>query len=84
MLCQSNILVDEAGCALIADFGHAIIVRDEGPAGNDAEELGSPTRLAAPEILSGGMFSKQADIFSFAMLMVEVRFGRSTDCACQF
>lgn len=35
----------------------------------------------APEIVNGGAYSKQADIFSFAMLIIEVRHRLSTGCA---
>ena len=34
-----------------------------------------------PEIVNGGAYSKQADIFSFAMLIIEVRHILSTGCA---
>lgn len=39
---------------------------------NDSEEVGFNVHWTAPEILIEGMFSKRGDIFSFAMLMIEV------------
>ena len=49
------------------------------------EEYGAPLHYIAPEILNGsgalskearsGAISKEADVFSFAMVMVEVRLG---------
>ena len=38
------------------------------------DEHGDSTRWIAPEILGNlGTFSKEADVFSFAMVMIEVR-----------
>lgn len=76
--------MDEAGCALVANFSHATLIEDEDSAGNDLEKVGTTAVWAAPEILKGGAFSKQADIFSFAMLMSEVSYGWSTSCIRSF
>ena len=73
---QSNILVDDSGCPRITDFGSTIVAPD-----GDQDSL--PTtepdhdhtgRWTAPEILmEEGTRSKETDVFSFAMVMVEVR-----------
>lgn len=71
---QLSVLVDETGRALIADFGHAAVVNNEGIARNDSElEFAVP--WAAPETLTSDEFTKLADIFSFAMLIIEVHYG---------
>lgn len=67
MLGQSNILIDDAGYAYIADFSHAAMVRD-----CDVNEPSIIPRWTAPEVLEGGTNSKEADIFSFAMVVIEV------------
>ena len=69
---QSDILVDDAGCPRIADYGLALIA--PGSVRISQDEHYRTERWTAPEILTGeGMYSKEADVFSFAMIMVEVR-----------
>jgi serine/threonine protein kinase len=75
---QSNILVDAAGHARITDFGHSTTIIDSDSVQSAPEDWGSTTRWTAPEILDGqGTYSKEADVFSFAMVMVEVGMGCS-------
>jgi len=70
---QSNILVDRFGQAQITDFAHATMTLTQGPACDTQEARGRSTQWTAPEILEGqGRFTKESDIFSFAMVMVEV------------
>lgn len=69
--------MDEDGHALIADFGHAAIVNDEGFFKNDTEPEFT-AQWAAPEILMEGKYTKKTDVFSFAMLIIEVQYG----CLC--
>ena len=72
---QPNILVDDAGCPRITDFGLAMVVHDKDSSQSAPDERGHTIRWTAPEILSGeGTRSKAADVFSFAMVMIEVRF----------
>ena len=85
---QSNILVDTAGHARITDFGLAAVTHDldsiRNAAGlttathdldsNASDEHGHNARWIAPEILSGwGTYGKEADVYSFAMVTIEVR-----------
>ena len=46
--------------------------------GNSSTAYGCTPRWTAPEILNGGVASREGDIFSFAMVMIEVRHGRWT------
>ena len=69
---QSNVLVDAAGHPRIADFGLALVTTREHFAVGPYQTEYSP-RWTAPEVLSRKESSKAADIFSFGMLMVEVR-----------
>ena len=69
---QPNILVDDSGRALIADFGLSMITQNPDSI-LSISQRGYTTRWTAPEILNDGMHSKEADIFSFAMVMIEVR-----------
>jgi len=70
---QPNVVVDHSGHARIADFGYATVFEDEDPAVSNPDELGHTPRWTAPEIWNGQTtYSKEADIFSFAMVMVEV------------
>ena len=70
---QSNILVDNSGRARIADFGLATVTQNLDSIRSDPCQRGHTARWAAPEVLKDGTYSKEADIFSFAMVMVEVR-----------
>ena len=71
---QPNILVDSTGHAMITDCGLAIVTRNLDSIRGAPDEHGHSTRWIAPEILDNrGTFSKEADVFSFAMVMIEVR-----------
>ena len=67
ILGQSNVVVDADGYARIADFRLATV----GP-GVDSEQTAETGQWPAPEILEGEPTSKATDIFSFAMVMIEV------------
>jgi serine/threonine protein kinase len=72
---QPNILVDNSGRAQITDFGLAALTQN--PASMQAFLDDQNARWTAPEILSDqGTYSKEADVFSLAMVMIEVRYGR--------
>ena len=68
---QPNVLVDAAGRARITDFG---LAQDLDAIQSALNDQGRTVRWTAPEILNEeGTFSKEADVFSFAMVMIEVR-----------
>ena len=70
---QSNILVDTTGRARITDCGVAMVTQNLDLVRSAPDEHGNSTRWIAPEILDDrGSFSKETDVFSFAMVMVEV------------
>ncbi|KAF9644753.1 kinase-like protein [Thelephora ganbajun] len=77
-----NILVDDSGHVRIADFGEAIIVKDEDSVEDDSLQGHTP-QWTAPEVLLGENPSKESDIFSFAMVMIEVFTGAApfNDCS---
>jgi len=71
---QPNILVDITGHAMITDCGLAIVTQNLDSIRSAPDEHGHSTRWIAPEILDNrGTFSKEADVFSFAMVVIEVR-----------
>jgi len=71
---QSNVLVDTTGRARVTDFGFATVTRNLYLIRSASNEHGGSTRWIAPEILvDRGTYSKEADVFSFAMVMIEVR-----------
>ena len=71
---QSNILVDASGNARITDFGLAMVTQDLDSLLSGSGESGDSARWMAPEILdSRGTYSKESDVFSFAMVAIEVR-----------
>lgn len=74
---QPNILVDSSGTALIADFGLALVIPNPDSTLSFPRQRGHTPQWTAPEVLNDGIHSKEADIFSFAMVMVEVRRRRS-------
>ena len=71
---QPNILVDATGHAMITDCGLAMVTQNLGSIRDAPDEYGHSARWIAPEILDNrGTFSKEADVFSFAMVVIEVR-----------
>ena len=70
---QIDVLVDETGRARIKDFGLAVI--NTVPTVYAVNHRYDRIQWIAPElVVEGGPFSKESNIFSFAMLMVEVRY----------
>ena len=67
--------MDGSGNALIADFGLATVTRNLDSMRSLTRPHGHTVRWTAPEVLNEGSYSKEADIFSFAMVMVEVHHG---------
>jgi len=72
---QLNILVDSSGHARIIDFSHATVAQNKDFMRRASRKLGYTAQWAAPEVLKGEAHSTRADIFSFAMVMIEVRLG---------
>jgi serine/threonine protein kinase len=73
---QPNILVDNSGGARIADFGLTTVTQNLDSMRSASQQHGHTPRWTAPEILKEqGTYSKEADIFSFAMVMIEVHRG---------
>jgi serine/threonine protein kinase len=78
---QPNILVDHLGRAHITDFTLAEIAYDQGAACLVTDVPEYDTRWTAPEVLEGiGRLTKEGDIFSFGMVMVEVRYSHIIYC----
>lgn len=75
---QMNILVDVVDGvphARIADFGIAVVTKNlNSTRPVTPQDIHSPT-WSAPEILSGENPSKESDVYSFAMVMIEVWYG---------
>ena len=70
---QPNVLVDATGHARITDFGLATVTRDPNSVRSASGDQSHTARWTAPEILTGeGTYSREADIFSFAMVTIEV------------
>ena len=70
---QSNVLVDVTGHARLTDFGLALVTQYPGSIGSTFFEHGQSARWIAPEILEDrGTYSKEADVFSFAGVAIEV------------
>ena len=65
--------MDAAGRARITDFGLVMVTQDLDSVRTAVGDHGHTVRWTAPEILNEqGTYSKEADIFSFAMVMIEV------------
>ena len=69
---QINILVDDSGHARLADFGLSMVSKNLASIPSARLQHGSTARWAAPELVEDGICEKEADIFSFAMVMFEV------------
>ena len=66
--------MDNSGHARIADFGLAAITQIPDPIQRGPEDQGIVEQWIAPEILNRrGTYSKQADVFSFAAVMIAAR-----------
>ena len=75
-LSQSNVLVDATGNARITDFGLAMVTHNLDSIRNASNDHGDNARWIAPGILDDlGTYSKEADVFSFGMVTIEVRYG---------
>ena len=71
---QSNILVGTTGRARITGFGLAVVTRNLDSIRSASAGGGHGARWIAPEILDDrGTYSEEGDIFSFAMVTIEVR-----------
>ena len=70
---QSKILMDTTGHARITDFGLAVVTHDLDSILGTSDEFDNSVRWIAPEILTNrGTYSKEADVFSFAGVAIEV------------
>ena len=65
--------MEDSGHVRIADFGLARITRDLNSTRTASYQAGFTMRWAAPEVLIGEEYGNKADVFSFAMVMIEVR-----------
>ena len=83
---KPNILIDGSGHARVSDFGLASIAYGAYSTGVKSNK-GHTVRWSAPEVLFGAVpASKQADMFSFGMVVVEVRHAavrEHNDVRCQ-
>jgi len=76
---QSNILITTIGRARITDFGLVTVTKNPDHRWSALADLERTVRWTAPEILNGqGTYSKEADVFSFAMVTIEARCGPLT------
>ena len=74
---KSNILINNDGCACLAGSSLLTTIPDELMAASsdppsDTTQWIYNVQWAAPEVLKGRVSSKEADIFSFAMVVIEV------------
>ena len=77
--------MDNSGHARITDFGLTAVTRNLSSIESGSGDHNTTMRWIAPEILNKqGSHSKEADIFSFAMVMIEVCCGRSTAAKLHF
>eukprot|EP00479_Gromia_sphaerica_P008345 TRINITY_DN3127_c0_g1_i1.p1 TRINITY_DN3127_c0_g1~~TRINITY_DN3127_c0_g1_i1.p1 ORF type:complete len:287 (+),score=57.79 TRINITY_DN3127_c0_g1_i1:358-1218(+) len=65
-----NVLIDAQGRAKIADFGLSRVLKKVG-FGNSRTTMGTPEYLS-PEIIARETFSKQSDVYAFAIMMWEL------------
>ena len=72
--------MDDSGGARIADFGFTTVTLNLDSARSVQCQRGFTPRWTAPEVLDEGPHSKESDVFSFAMVIIEVRHRRPTVC----
>ena len=74
---QANVVVDASGNPRITDFGHTRIAQDIIPPESADYRQGFTARWAAPEVfLDDPHVTKESDIFSFGMVIIEVKSDR--------
>jgi len=73
---QKTILVDDSGRVRLAGFVFATVTQNPNSVESTPPRNGYTPRWAAPELLRGDERSEKVDIFSFAMVVIEVRCGR--------
>jgi serine/threonine protein kinase len=67
--------VDDFGHAHIANISFATVAQNPDSVQSASGHRGYTARWAAPEVLEGERYCKEADVFAFAMVMIEVRNG---------
>lgn len=68
--------MDDASRPRITDFSQAAVTQRSDPVQVASDDQDYTARWTAPEILTEeGTYSKEADVFSFAMIMIEVCHG---------
>lgn len=73
--------MDDSGRAQITGFGITTITQDGDSVQSVSDDYGHVAQWTAPEILNGqGTYSKEADIFSFSMVVIEVRYRQPAVC----
>ena len=66
--------MDSSGSARITDFGLGVVTHDLDSIRSGSDECEDSARWIAPEVLDGRRaYSKEGDVFSFAMVTIEVR-----------
>ena len=74
---QANVVVDASGNARITDFGSTRISQDRILPESADDRQGFTFRWAAPEVLrDDSQVTKESDIFSFGMVIIEVQSER--------
>ena len=68
--------MEDSGRVRIADFGLAKLTKNLHSLRSASHQGGLTMRWAAPEVWKEEEYSKKADVFSLAMVMIEVLLGR--------
>lgn len=77
---KTNVLIDNDGHARLTDFGlTSIILGNKSVVSFQDDHLTMATMWMAPEISEGGVVTKEGDVFTFAMVAVEVWTGAVLD-----
>lgn len=69
---KANVLIDKNDHARLTDFGLASITQEDTTFDPHDQGGTGMTTWAAPEILKGGPATNEGDVFTFAMVAVEV------------
>ena len=74
---QANVLIDDMGKACVADFGLSKIMYDalSQSTTTKGQTPAGTIRFMAPEMMKGKV-TKEGDVYSFAMLIYQVRLSR--------
>lgn len=77
-----NVLLSVSGCVKLADFGVALVLPRRCMVGSQGFEIAGKARYMCPEYACGGVCDSRSDVYSVALLLVEMLTGIAPFAQC--